>query len=270
MTQISGMYRRGMRRIRARSQGIYSNFDEQLLIQKYIDELGIRNKQCVDIAAGDGISMSNAYALFRKGWRGLAVEYDPGRFASLARSYRHLPDVNLAKCKVTPENVVSLLKANQLPRDFGLLNLDIDGYDFFVLEQMLKEFRPSLICVEINEKIPPPIKFTVKWNPDYFWKTDHFYGQSLSQLCTLCPTFGYALVDLHYNNAFLVPSEINRCAVLTAEAAYRKGYLDQPDRKERFPWNANMEELLTLRPEEAIAFLNRFFSEHRGEFICEL
>jgi hypothetical protein len=31
-----------------------------------------------------------------------------------------------------------------------------------------------------------------------------------------------------------------------------------------------MEPLLNMRPEEAVAFVNRFFSERKGEFICFL
>ena len=212
--------------------------------------------------------MSNTYALFRQGWEGLAVEYDPRAFASLAGSYRRFPRVQLARCKVNPENINGLLKAYQLPRNFAFLNLDIDGYDYFVLEQLLKEFRPSLICAEINEKIPPPVKFTVKWDPTYSWRGDHFYGQSLSQLYSLCPVFGYALVELHYNNAFLVPSEFDCLQPITPEEGYRRGYLDQPDRMERFPWNANVESLLKLSPEEAVAFIDRFFSDRKGQYLC--
>jgi hypothetical protein len=263
-------YRRGIRRLQARSKGIYSYGDEQILIARYIKDLKIESRVCVDIAASDGRTMSNTYSLFQQGWGGLAVEYDARQFARLAQTYRSFPKVNLAKCKVTPPNVVSLLQANQVPTNFGFLNLDIDGYDYFVLEQILKEFRPALICVEVNEKIPPPVKFTVKWDPDYCWRENHFYGQSLSQLCSLCPVFGYSLVELYYNNAFLAPSETRAFPVLTPEAAYQKGYLNQPDRKERFPWNADMEPLLNLPPEEAVAFINRSFSDRKGQFICSV
>jgi hypothetical protein len=259
-----------MRRIRARSRGIYSHLDEQILIQRYIKELKIEKQFCVDIAAGDGVAMSNTYSLFREGWEGLAVEYGAQNFAKLVKTYRDFQGVNLARCKVTPPNVVSLLKGNELPKNFGVLNLDIDGYDYFVLEQILGEFRPSLICAEINENIPPPVKFTVKWDPNYAWREDHFYGQSLSQLCSLCPRFRYSLVELHYNNAFLVPSEINPGPSLTPEAAYQRGYVNQPDRKGMFPWNNDLEPLLSMRPEEAVAFVNRLFFDRKGEFICSL
>jgi hypothetical protein len=267
---ILGTCRRGAMRLRARSRGIYSNFEEQLVIEKHLRDLNVATRFCVDIAAGDGISMSNTYALFRQGWNGLAVEYDAQRFAKLARAYEGFKEVYLAKCMVTPPNVLDLLKGNQVPKQFGFLNLDIDGYDFYVLEQILKEFRPALICAEINEKIPTPVKFTVKWSPDYGWRGDHFYGQSLSQLCSLCPAFGYSLVEVHYNNAFLVPSELKPAITLEPAEAYRKGYVEQPDRQLRMPWNADMEPLLTMSPEEAVAFINHRFADRAGQYICGL
>jgi hypothetical protein len=253
-----------------KDNNVFSHLDEQVLISKYVNELAIESRTCVDIAASDGVTMSNTYSLFRDGWNGLAVEYDNRKFASLAQTYAAFSGVNLAKCKVTPENAVWLLKANQLPSKIGFFNLDIDGYDYFVLEQILSEFRPQLICVEINEKIPPPIKFSVKWNPDYFWKVDHFYGQSISQLYMLCLRFQYSLVELHYNNAFLIPSESNPYPSLTPEVAYEEGYLNRLDRKEKFPWNADMEVLLSLPPEEAVAFIKQCFSSREGEFTCSL
>jgi hypothetical protein len=253
-----------------KDSNVFSHLDEQVLISKYISELTIENRICVDIAASDGVTMSNTYPLFRNGWSGLAVEYDNRKFASLAHTYSTFSGVNLAKCKVTPENAVLLLKANQLPPKIGFLSLDIDGYDHFVLEQILSEFHPQLICVEVNEKIPPPIKFSVKWNPNYFWRMDHFYGQSISQLYTLCLRFQYSLVELHYNNAFLIPSESNPYPPLTPELAYEEGYRNRLDRKEKFPWNADMEILLSLPPKQGVAFVNQYFSNRDGEFICSL
>jgi hypothetical protein len=249
-----------------KSSGVFSRLDEQIIAKKYLDSLNISSKYCVDIAAMDGVTMSNTLALYKEGWGGLAVEFDSENFSSLAYTYKDFKNVNLAKCMVTPLNVLSLLAAHQVPKEFGFLNLDIDGYDYYVLEQILLKYRPSLMCVEINEKIPPPIKFTVKWSSDYVWAGDHFYGQSLSQLCLLCAKHNYALVELHYNNAFLVPLELEPRTMLSAEEAYNSGYLNMPDRKHKFPWNENMEEVLTMNPKQALAFIEKFFSEYRGKF----
>ena len=111
----------------------YSNLDEQSIITAYLNTINLESRYCVDIGASDGISMSNTYSLYKDGWGGLAVEFDAQKFSSLASSYASFPNVKLAKCMVTPPNVLSLLSANEIPERFEFLNLDIDGYDYFVL-----------------------------------------------------------------------------------------------------------------------------------------
>jgi FkbM family methyltransferase len=247
----------------------YSYLDEESIIEKYITAMPIEHQYCVDIAASDGITMSNTYFLYKQGWSGLAVEYDSRKFASLSARYQEFPGVNLSRCMVTPENVIALLEGNHTPKKFGILNLDIDGYDYFVMDELLKVFRPSLICAEINENIPPPIKFTVKWHPNYSWNEDCFFGQSLSQIHLLCEKYNYSLVEVHYNNAFLIPNELSPVPSMTPEEAHRKGYLEKPDRQQKFPWNAKLEEIHRMSPEEALSFLkHQLFEQYTGQFEC--
>ncbi len=130
---------------------------------------------------------------------------------------------------------------------------------------LLREFRPVVVCAEINEKIPPPVRFTVRYDPSYVWAVDHFYGQSVSTLHDLASANGYALVELHYNNAFLVPAELG-VPGLSAEAAYREGYLERPDRLRVFPWNADMEALHSLDPQGQVDFLRAKFARYDGQY----
>jgi hypothetical protein len=123
----------------------------------------------------------------------------------------------------------------------------------------LTHYRPKLICKEINEKISPPIKFSVKWDPSYVWTEDHFYGQSISQHYNLGNKFKYSLVGLHYNNDFLIPSELCFKISLNPENAYWIGYKEKEYRKENFPWNANMEDVLHMQSEKSLSFISSFF-----------
>ena len=232
----------------------FSHFGEEDVIARLFAAHPPEARVCVDLGASDGVEGSNTLALFRAGWTGLAVEPDSRRFAFLARVLAATEGVGLARCGVTPPNVVALLRAYGIPREFGFLDLDIDGYDYFVLDALLAEFRPGLMCVEINERFPPPLRFRVKWEPAWNYERDHVYGFSIGALGELAERHGYAIVDLLYNNALLVPAERVGKAALTPEEAYRRGYLERPDRLERLPWNAEFEPMLRLSPEEASAF----------------
>lgn len=257
------------------NQDKFSCFNEERIIKEILKHLNVKNKYCVDIGASDGLSMSNTFSLFRSGWRGLAVEGNGENFAKMALFYGFvvkLSWVDFCKLIVTPENVNSIFLASQVPKDFGLLSLDIDSYEYFVLEQILRDYRPSIICVEINENIPPPLKFTVNWNPNFSYSGDEFFGQSISQLNCLCEQYGYELVDLEYNNAFLIPKEINPFASLTPEEAYQAGYIGRADRLEKLPWRKDslIEKIHELPPQDALVFLNNLFSKYQGQYTLKI
>lgn len=244
----------------------YSGLEEESIILGYLNQLE-HKKIAVDIAAQNGINMSNTYSLYKAGYTGLAVECDSKFFASLANSYKDFENVMLSKIYVYPENVIQLLEAHQIPYDFGFLSFDIDGYDHFVLNELLAKYRPSLICAEINEKIPYPIKFTVKYDRAHVWDKTHFYGQSISQLYILCEKYNYDLVDLHYNNAFLIAKEKNnKFLKLHPETAYLNGYKNQSDRLQKFPWNKDLDAALHMPPQEALKFMNDYFKNYVGKY----
>lgn len=248
-------------------QSGFSNFDEERMLERFIAELlpPDHSRTAVDIGAGDGMRGSNTYALYLAGWNGLGIEGDEKRARRLTRAYKNFEGVAALHALATPANVVELLKAHNVPREFGVLSLDIDSYDYRVLDTLLNTFRPRLVITEINEKIPPPVRFVVNYDPDFSLQ-QHFFGYSIASLEDLCERHGYALIALEYNNAFLAPRELRGVLPLDAAAAYRGGYLERPDRRERFPNNSNMEALHSLAPAEAVAFLNRFFDRHKGKY----
>jgi hypothetical protein len=256
------------RRLRRGRRG--SNFGEARIIDEWLARMPPRHRWYVDIAAGDGETMSNTLALAEAGWEGLAVEADAGEFARLERAYAARPRVRTARVVVTPDNVLDVLGAHGVPRELGVLSLDIDGYDHFVLAALLEGYRPRLICAEINESIPPPVKFTVTYRPGHTWAKDHFYGQSLAMLDVLRERHAYALVQVEYNNAFLVPAERSPVATRPVGEIYREGYLARPDRLARLPWNREMEFLQSLAPEAVVDALRVRFARYAGRFICEI
>jgi hypothetical protein len=247
----------------------FSYGDEDKITQELLGKIQVRNKFVVDIGAGDGEYMSNSYALFKAGWEGLGVEWDGKQFAKLAYRYSGFSGARLLRARVTPHNVLDLLAVCETPDEFGFLSLDIDSYDHFVLDKLLTAYRPSLICAEINEKIPPPLQFSATFQESGAWDKDHFYGQSLCILEDLGKRNGYDLVRLEYNNAFLIRRELNPVAIVTAADAWRQGYVDRRDRHELFPWNKDMEPLITLPPEAAKAFIRKKFEPYEGQYILK-
>lgn len=264
----------------------YSNFNEQARLKAWFQRLQkghpSLSRTMVDLGAGDGISESNSLGFFEQGFAGAAVEADAERFAALAKRHASRQDIALARTWITPGNVCNLLKALRVPQAFGILSLDLDGYDRFVLAALLQEFSPALVCVEINEKVPPPLRFTILPREDWRWDGSHCYGMSLCEAVELLKP-GYALVEVEMNNAFFVqrrllvtssagsPLQVNRDAAfeLTPQQAYTEGYLARPERLTRLPWNQDMEFLRELGPEQAVQALHQRFAAYQGFYQLE-
>jgi hypothetical protein len=247
----------------------FSWLDEEIVLENLLKDLSNQNTIetiYVDIGAGNGAMMSNTAKLAKNGWKGLAIECSAQSAEEFAKIYTNYPLIKFHRGVVTPLNVNQLLESYNIPKNFGVLSLDIDGYDYFVLDSLLQQYRPSVIITEINEKIPPPLEFTVLFNETYSWEYNHFYGQSICKLKKLCDKYNYAIVHLEYNNAFIVPMETYEGKPLSAEEAYSEGYKNKPKRIEFFPWNSDVEHLLTATPEESWLFLNQFFKKYEGKY----
>jgi hypothetical protein len=109
----------------------------------------------------------------------------------------------------------------------------------------------------------------VNFDPNHYWSGTHFHGQSISQCYELCKKYDYDIVELHYNNLFLVARELNTYEALSPEKAYEIGYKNKADRKKKFYWNHDMEDLMTMNKEDSIQFIKKKFEANHGKFTVE-
>lgn len=243
---------------------------ENILLDQLTKRLNINNGFVMDIGAGDGFSQSVTLGFFRrKGWSGLAVELDPVKFSRLSFIYANFPNVLLARNRVTPSNILFILDAFEVPKEISFLNLDIDSFDLFVIKKILNsDYKPKIIQMEVNEKIPSGIFFTVNYDDNHYWQSDHFYGCSLGAASLTIKPFGYLLYALQYNNAIFIRNDLvsNDFSDLTAEEAYNNGYKNKDDREKLFPWNADVEQWLHSETDESTELIRQHFKKYEGKF----
>ena len=224
-----------LQKARYSARGRFSHSNEEELISKFVEELLPEDspKTAVDIGAGNGVRWSNSYALLKRGWKVLGVEADPEKYKLLSRVYSKFPRARACHSSANLENIHSLLQDAAVENNFAVLCLDIDGNDYWILDAILRRFRPALIVTEINEKIPPPIRFAVKYDPDFSLR-HHFYGYSIATLADLCARHGYGILQVEYNNAFIAPLEVGRDRFVDAETAYDRRLPGSPEPERAF------------------------------------
>ena len=234
-------------------------------------KLDITSGYYVDIGASDGWSSSATYPFAKNNnFSGLSIELDDKKFKKMQFVYNKFENAYISKSKVTPDNINKVLDKFDVPQNFDILNLDIDSYDLFVIKKLLESYRPKIVSMEINEKIPPPIYFTVTYDENHFWKGDHFFGCSLQAAYEELINFDYKIYTVVYNNAIFIPKEINlNFQNLTVEEFYKDGYVNKLDRKEKFSYNSDVDALIDMKQEDAIIFLNNFFKDYHGLFLLE-
>jgi len=267
LQHYGGIIELALQKVKYSLRGRFSHANEQQILARLIEKLLPQDwpRTVVDIGAGNGVRWSNSYALLLSGWKALGIEADPRKYALLKKAYSNFPEARASNALADPQNIGTLLREFGVEKNFGVLCLDIDGNDYWVLDAILSEFRPGLVVTEINENIPPPFRFAVKFDPNFQLRY-HFYGYSIAALEDLCRKHNYGILELEYNNAFLAPVELGAAEFRPAAAVYKKGYLDRPERQQRFASNVDMEAVHSLSPEEGMRFLKDFYAADAGNY----
>ena len=187
---------------------VYSQTGEDGVIEKILDLLPERNMWCVEFGAWDGLFLTNTrYLIESKNYSAILIEGDESRFLDLQKNYLKHTNVSTLNCYVgfgTEDNLDSLLKNTNIPHDFDLLSIDIDGNDYHVWDAM-SEYRPKVVVIEFNPTISDQVEFVQESNPDIS------QGASLSSIVNLAKSKGYELVCVLPWNAFFVKREYFGC-----------------------------------------------------------
>jgi hypothetical protein len=188
---------------------IFSQSDEDGLTLEIIRRLSRINKissnQFLEIGSGRG-DQNNSLILLSLGWTGAWIDLPETDFII------ELPDqLKLNNFKVDIESLQDyMLSENLVNTPLGLLSIDVDGNDYHILDCILKKgIRPSIIIVEYNGQLPPPISFVQKYDATHIWNGSNNYGSSLESLVRMLDLFGFKLVCCNYftgANAFFVDS----------------------------------------------------------------
>ncbi len=247
----------------------FSGHGETQAVKQYLKNDSLDFNYFVDIGASDGVSSSSTLEFAKMpNWHGLSIEYDDNKFSKLQYVYRKYKNISLANKKVTPDSIVDILLDYEVPKNFSFLNIDIDSYDLEVSKSLFQlGYRPDIVSIEINEKIPPPIYFNVKYDQEHFWQGDHFFGCSLTAAVEEFSQFDYLLAEFRLNNAIFV--NLIKFPELTpknASIAYDEGYKSIKNRKELFKYNHDVEILHELNNDEKIVFINNLFKKYKNMY----
>ena len=199
---------------------VYSQNDEDGIIEEIFRRLGVFSGIFVEIGVENGLECNTLY-LLHKGWKGLWIEANSNYVNFIKSKFDYV--IKNGRLKVLNEyvkidNVNRLINTYVKGEEFEFLSIDIDGMDIYLLEYLTK--KPLVICIEYNSKFPPTLSKKPPYNPNFWWQGTDYMGSSLKAIVEVAEKKGYILVGTNITgtNAFFVRKDM-----------WRKDLFPEPD-----------------------------------------
>jgi hypothetical protein len=175
----------------------YSESGEDGILFEIFKIFGVTNKFYVEFGAEDG-SQCNTRALKE------IANFDGVLFDMTYENSK----INLFKEEITTDNVITIFKRHNIPYSFDLLSIDIDSYDFYVLNVILTHFKPRVFVCEYNAThFPSEDKVVLK---DNVIMNGNYFGASILAFHKLGMKHDYSLVYANNKgvNLFFVHNDV--------------------------------------------------------------
>jgi hypothetical protein len=184
---------------------VFSQTVEDGILEGIFDNIGITNKFFVEFGAWDGVHLSNTANLrINKNWKGLLMEGNKER----ADQYDYINHEF-----INAENINYLFEKNNVPSEFDLLSIDIDGNDYWVWKALdEKKFSPRVVVVEYNCNHQDQSKsIAIEYSPELnsIEPSIYYYGATIPAYYKLGKLKGYSLVyRVNLHNLFFVRNDL--------------------------------------------------------------
>ena len=180
---------------------VFSQFDEDGILLYIFAKIGFTNKYCLDIAFANPDGANTTNLLLNWGFNGLLIcgdekerLFSENYFKSNRNTWLLPP--RIVNSWVTMENIKDTLLQNHVPNIIDFFSLDMDGVDYYILQEVLKIVQPRVIVVESQNVWKTERSVTVRYSNDFnrFNTHEDYCGASIPAFVKLMKANNYKLV----------------------------------------------------------------------------
>jgi len=163
----------------------------------------------VEFGAGNGAENCTR-VLAEAGWDGVWMDADPCNMPGLRAVAKECKGrVDTSWRQLTRQNMAEALADHGVPKDFGVLSIDVDGNDYWLWYTIPRMYRPAIVIIEAQIQKPHDEPYIMPYDPYYLWPhDDNECGASIASLRDLGSQLGYRFAgkcpDYHSPNLFFV------------------------------------------------------------------
>ena len=194
---------------------IFSQWGEDGIIQYLISKIDIPNKIFVEFGVENYLESNTRFLLINDNWSGLVIDGSKANINFIRKdpiSWRH--DITAIHSFITKDNINELIRQTVNEEDIGLLSIDIDGNDYWILDE-IKIIKPRILICEYNSIFGSRHSVTTPYSPGFVRRKAHFsdlyFGASLTAICELANAKGFDFVGTNSSavNAFFVRKDLS-------------------------------------------------------------
>ena len=207
---------------------VFSQWGEDGIIQYLSKTIELRHKTFIEFGVESFMEANCRFLLMKDNWSGYVIDGSSSNIARLKSSYFYWKyHIDAVDAFITKDNIDDLLAKSGFDEDLGILSIDIDGNDYFILEA-ISAVRPRILICEYNAVFGAKRRISVPYEADFCRTRKHYsnlyFGASLPAITFLANKKGYSLVGTNSSgcNAFFVRDDLlnGKLPALSAEQAY--------------------------------------------------
>lgn len=208
---------------------IFSQFGDDGIIQYLIKHISIKNETFIEFGVENYMESNTRFLMMNNNWEGLVMDGSEEAMNSLRnRPWFWRYSLKEKAVFIDKDNINNLLSSSGFS-DLGLLHIDLDGNDYYILQEIdFSLLNPSILILEYNAVFGKNRAVSVPYDKNFVRTKAHYsnlyWGASLTALNHAAAQKGYALIgcNLAGNNAYFVRRDLlnEKIKEMTVEDAF--------------------------------------------------
>jgi len=193
---------------------VFSQWGEDGIIEWILQNLPVASKTFIEFGVENFREANTRFLIENRNWQGLVIDGSDAHIQALRLSKLYwMFDVTGVPAFIDRENINQIITENGFAGELGILSIDIDGNDYWVMEA-INCVNPSIIICEYNPIFGDKYPITIPYDSSFSRLAAHhsglYFGASIAALQLLAQRRGYEFLGTNSNgiNAFFVRQDL--------------------------------------------------------------
>jgi len=193
---------------------VFSQWSEDGIIEWILQNLPVYPKTFIEFGVETFQEANTRFLIENRNWKGLVIDGSDENIRLLHSNKLYwMFDLTAVAEFIDRENIDQIITKNGFAGELGILSIDIDGNDYWVLEA-INCVNPIIIICEYNAILGDKYPITIPYDPSFSRLAAHhsglYFGASIAAIKSLANRKGYKFLGTNSNgiNAFFIRKDL--------------------------------------------------------------